>query len=271
VLDEPLPVLDEPLPVLDEPLPVLDEPLPVLDEPLPVLDEPLPVLDEPLPELDEPLSVLDEPLPVLDEPLPVLDEPLPVLDEPLPVLDEPLPVLDEPLLVPVLDEPLLKGSLLDDPAPELDPELLVGDGGAPLPSVSVSSTRMPGSTLITSLRVPALMTSDCTLDVEQVMPTPSTEATMELPLLARVMSIVLVCPAVPVHTSTPSTRLGVTVSRSLDSKASSPTKTAAGRARLRRRFLPLACGLTPGKRWLEEGTRSPPVRFSRAIFSPQGE
>jgi len=268
VPDEPVPALDEPVPEYDEPRPMPDEPMPVLDEPVPVLDEPLPAPDEPVPVLDEPVPVLDEPLPVLDEPLPMTDEPVPMPDEPVPVLDEPMPVLDEPLAeleeplpemedpVPELDEPLmlersmlLERSLLADPALELDPEvpledtlddsvLPVGDGGAPLPSASVSSTRMPGSTLIMSLRVPALMTSDCTLDVEQVMSTPSTVATMDAPLSVRATSMVLTCPAVPVHVRMPSARLGLTVSRSLDSRISSPTKAAAGMARLwRRRFL----------------------------------
>jgi hypothetical protein len=201
--------------------------------------------------------VLDEPVPVLEEPVPVLDEPVPVVDEPvpMPVLDEPVPVLDEP--VPVLDEPVpVLGSLV----------VLVDDAGAPLPSVSVSSTPMPGSTLIESLRVPALMTSDLTLDDAQVRLAPLTVATMAVPLLTRTTSMTLACPAVPVHVRMPSTRLGVTVSKSLDSRASSPTNAAKEMARFR--FLPLAFRPMPGKRRADAGTRNPLVRFSRAIVSP---
>jgi hypothetical protein len=126
--------------------------------------------------------------------------------------------------------------VLDEPE---DP-LVAGVGGAPLPSVRVWSTLMWGSTVIASCRLPALMTSDCTLAVAHVRLTPSTVAMMEFPLLARAMSMVLACPAVPVQVRTPSARVGATVSKSLDSSDSKLTNAARGRARFRsERCLPL--------------------------------
>jgi hypothetical protein len=301
--DEPLPVLEEPLPLFDEPLPVLEEPLPLLDDPLPVLEEPPPVLDDPpfepedpspSPVLDDPPPVLEEPLPLVDDPLPVLEEPLPPLDDPPPVLEEPPPVLDDPPFEPedpspspVLDDPppVLEEPepLFDDPLPELlelpleppvdweDPPVVVLDGGAPWPSLRVSSTLILESTLIVSVREPALITRAFTFDASNVALTPSTVATIEFPSVLRAMLMALASPVVPVQVRTPPTMLGVTVNISRDSSASIPLNGAAGSCERRRRFLDVRSGVALVEICLDAETRIPRVRFTRAINSPLPE
>jgi hypothetical protein len=122
--------------------------------------------------------------------------------------------------------------------------------------------------LIVSLRVPALITNAFTDAVLNVALTPSTVATIELPLFARATLMVLACPAVPVQVSTPFTSAGVTVSITRFSSASSPLKAAVGIAERRRRFFDVRCGVTLVKTCFNAETQNPQVRSSRAISSP---
>jgi hypothetical protein len=279
--DDPFPVLDDPLPELDVPLPVPEEPLPEpLEDPVLLPDEPLPVLEEPLPLFDEPLPVLEEPLPLLDDPLPVLEEPPPVLDDPpfepedpspSPVLDDPSPVLEEP--EPLFDDPLpeLLELPLEPPVDWEDPPVVVLDGDAPWPSLRVSSTLILESTLIVSLREPALITRAFTFDASNVALTPSTVATIEFPSVLRAMLMALASPVVPVQVRTPPTMLGVTVNISRDSSASIPSNGAAGPCERRRRFLDVRSGVALVEICFDAETRIPRVRFTRAINSPLPE
>ena len=272
-LDEPDP--EEPVPVElepEEPEPVDVEP----DEPEP--DDPLPLpLELPLPELEEPL--LDEPLPEPDELLPLLDEPLPELPE-LPELPPPsdsspalleLP-LELPVLVPVpvldpLDDPELP---VDWEEPPEEPPVVMLDGGAPWPSVRVSSILIFESTLIASLRVPALIIRAFTSDVLNVALTPSTVATIDFPSLLSATLMVLVWPVVPVQVRTPPTTLGVTVNMSRDSSASIPLNGAVGPGERRLRFLDVR-SVAVVETCLDAETRNPRVRLTRAIILPLSE
>jgi hypothetical protein len=91
------------------------------------------------------------------------------------------------------------------------------------------------STLMVSLREPALMTSSLTLDVLNVALTPSTVATMDAPLLASATVMSLACPVVPVQVSTPDANVGVTLSMTRCSRGSSPLNGTADISALRRR------------------------------------
>jgi hypothetical protein len=143
------------------------------------------------------------------------------------------------------------------------PELLAG---APLPSVRVSSHPIWESTVMLSLRVPALITRSLTADVLNVALTPSQLATMDLPLFARATLMVLAWPAVPVTVRTPPIRLGVTLSMTRDSSISSPWKCLMG---LTDRGWRLLSGtLTLLEIRFNKEARNLPVRFARAITSP---
>jgi hypothetical protein len=240
----------------------VDDPPPELDDPVPLDGSPVPVLDEPVLELEDPVPVDGSPVPVLDEPVPVLEDPLPLDGSPVPVLDEPVLELDEPVPldgspVPVLDEPVpLDGSL---------------DAGAPLPSVRVSLTKILESTLMESERLPALMTRASIADVEKVALTPSTVATMAFPLLASTMEIVLASLAVPVTVRVPPDSVGLTVIIKRDSRASKPWKCPMELIAPFRRRRGLAALRVPSKSRLSGETRTPRVRFARAITSPNQE
>ena len=262
-------------PVLEEP--VLDEPVledPVLEEP--VLEELDPVEVEPV-ELVPVVPVLvpvDLVVPVLEEPVleePVLEEP--VLEEPVlgVLLPDPvvvLPVLDEPVLELVLELPL---DGVEVPVETVGAAGVVAVGAAPWPSVRLSSTLICESTLMLSAREPALIIRAFTFDVLNVALTPSTVATIELPLFVRATVMVLVSPVVPVHVRTPPIMLGVTVNMSRDSSASNPLKGEAGLYERRRRFFDVWSSAVSVEICFDAETRKPRVRFTRAIILPLPE
>jgi hypothetical protein len=206
------------------------------------------------------------PVPVVVVPVPVVVVPVVVLPLPVdPVLELPVEVpLELPELVPVLD-------------PEDVPGLTEGPlggvtvGAAPWPSVMLSSTLICEATLMLSVRDPALMTMAFTAEALNVALTPSTVATIELSLLASAIVMVLASPVVPVQVRMPPTSVGVTVSIRRDSSASMPVN---GKARLftrLRRFFDVRRVPPPTEICLDAETRTPRVRFNRAIILPLPE